>query len=137
MFLIDTNIISELKKPTPNAGLLKWFDEVSPKDLYLSVITLGEIRKGIEMKKRKDSNFKSEAYEEWLNHLIHVYKDRIIQIDKEVVNLWGIFMSISVSVPAIDGLIAASAKEHDLTLVTRNTKDFKHFPVNLYNPFND
>lgn len=136
MFLLDTNIVSELRKPNPNAGLMDWMEQTPSESLFLSVITLGEIQKGIDLKKAKDPNFKPERHEEWLFQLTRLYKDRILAIDMSVAHTWGKIMSLD-SQHAIDGLIAATAIVHRLSIVTRNTKDLQCWSLEIVNPFRD
>lgn len=136
MFLLDTNIVSELRKPKPNVGLMEWMQQTPSECLFLSVITLGEIQKGIDLKKAKDPNFKPQQHEEWLFQLTRMYKDRILPIDSMVAEAWGKTMAIDQR-HAIDGLIAATAIVHKLSVVTRNTNDFESWAVDLINPFSD
>lgn len=136
MFLLDTNIVSELRKPKPNVGLLDWMQQTPSEGLFLSVITLGEIQKGIDLKKAKDPEFKADRLEEWLFQLSRLYKDRILPIDINIAQTWGEIMAINQR-HAIDGLIAATAIVHRLSIVTRNEKDFLDWPVDIVNPFRD
>jgi predicted nucleic acid-binding protein len=134
-YLLDTNVISELVKPSPNKAVLKWIDTVDSRNLYLSVITIGEIRKGIagilDSKRQKKIS-------QWLeNELPDYFEDRIITIDIKIADIWGQIQSLKkgYTLPAIDGLIAATAKVHNLILVTRNKKDFNHAPIQIVNPW--
>lgn len=136
MFLLDTNIVSELRKPKPNAGLIEWVQQTPSECLFLSVITLGEIQKGIDLKKAKDPEFKADRHEEWLFQLTRLYKDRILPIDSAVTQAWGKIMAINQR-HAIDGLIAATAIVHKLSIVTRNTQDFQSWTIELVNPFSE
>lgn len=133
-YLIDTNVISELVKMKPKKSVIKWFDSVPNDELYLSVITLGEIRKGIETV--KDSH-KKEKLRVWLEHeLPSWFGDRIIPITKEVSDRWGrLHAEIHRPIPAIDSLIAATALHFDLALVTRNIKDFNYSAIEIINPW--
>lgn len=133
-YLIDTNVISELVKGKQNAKVVKWFESVSDQDLYLSALTIGEIRKGIE--KIQDSK-KKEKIRMWLDQELPSWFDnRILAIDKHVANKWGLIQSnASKTLPAIDSLIAATALHFDLILVTRNVKDFDYPGLEIVNPF--
>lgn len=133
-FLLDTNIISELRKKRPDASVLTWFDSVSGSDLYLSVLVLGEIRQGIERLKSREPK-RVASYEKWLDELRHEFADRVLPISDAVALEWGRMVGRSPGIPAIDGLLAATAKNHGLTLVTRNVVDVARTGVALLNPF--
>ncbi len=121
MYLLDTNVISETIKRSPNQKVLSWLSAIDINKFSLSVITLGEIRKGIE--KLSDLSQKQKIIQ-WLEtDLTRRFFGRFIPIDECVVEKWGLICSHN-SIPAIDGLIAASAMVHNHKLVTRNTKDF-------------
>ena len=131
-YLIDTNIISETIKTTPNKGVLKWFNSTPSYALFISVITIGEIRKGIEIV--KNDTKKSELVS-WLDFELRPwFGNNIISIDQSIAERWG-YISANTKVPAIDGLIAATAMVSNLTLVTRNTKDFIIPGLEVINPF--
>ena len=134
-YLLDTNVISELVKPTPNESLLKWLEGINSEKLYLSVITIGEIRKGISGIQNPQ---RQEKISQWLEIELPAYfEDRILNIDIKVADRWGQLQSKNKGyiLPAIDGLIAATACLYNLTLVTRNIKDFVHAPVKIINPW--
>lgn len=133
-YLIDTNVISELVKGKQNAKVVKWFESVSDQDLYLSALTIGEIRKGIE---KIQNSEKKEKIRMWLDQELPSWFDnRILAIDKHVANKWGLIQSnASKTLPAIDSLIAATALHFDLILVTRNVKDFDYPGLEIINPF--
>ena len=135
-YLLDTNIISELVKKKPNHAVLDWVDANDSENLYLSVITLGEIRKGI-------SGVQNQARQKEISHWLEVelpayFEARILAIDMNVADAWGKFQSQTKgrTLPAIDALIAATAYVNQLTLVTRNTKDFVDTPIEIVNPWN-
>jgi predicted nucleic acid-binding protein len=111
----------------------KWFRGHLKEAFYLSVITLGEIRRGIELKRRSDAD-RAARLEKDLEALIEEYADNILPVDDEVVDLWG-RLNCPESLPTTDSLIAATAMAHDLVVVTRNVKDFKRTPVTVVNPF--
>lgn len=133
-WLLDTNVVSELRRgPRANAGLAAWFDDQNPRDLYLSVLTIGEIRQGIEQLKNRKAEHATQL-DRWLTGLVQFYEDRLLYVDGDVAEEWGRLQAARRS-PAVDALIAATARVHDLNLVTRNTRDFAKLDVRLLNPF--
>lgn len=136
-YLLDTNIISELRKPLErrNQAVMQWFSEVDPQALFLSVLVVGEIRKGIELKRASDPR-QAMALETWLDRIVDDYADRILTVDLEVSLLWGRVQSIR-PFPVIDGLLAATAQAGGMKLVTRNVADLAGWPAAglLINPF--
>ena len=132
-FLLDTNVLSEARKPNGNPRVLAWLASVKASDLYLSVLVVGEIRNGIERLRRRDAR-QSVVYEDWLAKLRHSYSDRILPVTVEVAEEWG-RMNVPDPVPVIDGLLAATARVQGLTFVTRNTADLSRSGVRLLNPF--
>jgi tRNA(fMet)-specific endonuclease VapC len=136
-YLLDTNVFSELVVKQPNTRVIDWIDSVDPNSLYLSVITIGELRKGIE--KLPKSKRKTNLLE-WLNDQLQLrFRGRILAIDIDVMLAWGILMGqleqVGRPLPAMDSLIAASALHHNCSLVTRNEDDFKKTGVVLMNPW--
>lgn len=133
-YLLDTNVISELRKGQRcNPGVASWFAEVSSSEVYLSALTVGEIRKGIENLRPRDQG-RAEALDAWLQELLEVYSDRILLIDEAIADQWGRF-NVPDSLPVLDSLLAATASVHGLTLVTRNLKDVQRTGVGCLNPF--
>jgi hypothetical protein len=133
-FLVDTNVLSELRKGSRcDPGVLSWFSSLADDEIYLSALTLGEIRKGIESIRRRDE-VAAEALSRWLSSLIASYSDRVLPIDLPVAEEWG-RLNVPDPLPVIDGLLAATARVHGLTLATRNTKDVERTDVELLNPF--
>ena len=133
-FLIDTNIISEVRKGDDgDPGVSAWWNSVSEDDLWLSALVLGEIRKGLELVRDRDE-FKAEALEKWLDEVISSFGDRVIPIDTAIAEEWGRMTAIR-SVSVIDTLLAATAKVHGLTFVTRNVADVAELNVDVLNPF--
>jgi toxin FitB len=133
-FLLDTNVISELAKRRPSAAVMDWLQTVESVDLFLSVITLGEIRKGIE-RKRKADGLAADALEAWFATLVLRYRSRILSFDEESADRWGRIMAINPNLPVEDGQLAATALRHDLILVTRNLRHVEMTGVRLFNPF--
>jgi len=131
-YLLDTNVISELKRPKPNENVVNWFSEKEADSLYLSVLTLGEIRKGIE--KMTDGQRKN-ALLIWLEKDIPLWFDsRLLNIDVETADCWGKLQAqANRPLPAIDSLLAATAIRHDLCLVTRNVGDFDYPNLKISN----
>ena len=133
-FLFDTNIISELRKgPRCHPGVAHWFASLEDREIYLSVLVVGEIRKGIELIRRNDS-MPAARLDSWLQQVIHDYADRILPIDQTVAEEWG-RLNVPNPLPTIDGLLAATAKVYDLVLATRNVSDIQATGVNYVNPF--
>lgn len=138
-FLLDTNVISELLKPKSEPKVTTWVDATDEELLFLSVLTLGEIRKGVVLLPRSARRTSLEA---WLTKDLPLrFSDRILNIDQDVAHRWGQISALAsakgVNVPVIDGLLAATAIQHDLTLVTRNTRDVAATGVTLFNPWTD
>ncbi len=136
-FLLDTNVVSELVKPRPDPRVTGWIHALHEDLLYLSVLTLGEIRKGIASLGDAPRRVRLEA---WLNSDLEFrFAGRILPIDSSVADRWGRLAAIAVAakapLPVIDGLLAATALQHNLTLVTRNTKDVSNTGVPLFNPW--
>jgi toxin FitB len=136
-YLIDTCCISELVKKKPNPNVVKWFTDQDELSMYLSVITFGELRKGIE--KLSESKKKKEL-NRWVNEdLSRRFKNRVLNITLEEVNKWGEILATAEKngypLPAIDSIIAATAQVHDLSVVTRNTKDMEGSGVEVINPW--
>ena len=135
MYLLDTNILSELRKRSRcHPQVATWIQPVQPAELYVSVIALGEIRKGVELISKRDS-VAATKLDTWLSGLYMLYTDRILDVTAAVAEEWGRMNAVRPLVAA-DSLIAATAKAHDLTLVTRNVKDLHGVGVRLLNPFN-
>ncbi|HEX7245606.1 MAG TPA: type II toxin-antitoxin system VapC family toxin [Solirubrobacterales bacterium] len=133
-YLIDTNVISELRKGRrANQNVVAWFNELADEDVFLSVLTLGEIRKGIESIRRRDS-VAAGALESWLNRIADAHRDRILGIDRATAEEWG-RLNAPDPLPVIDGLLAAAAKVAGLTLATRNVADVRRAGVSCVNPF--
>ena len=136
-FLLDTNVISELVKPRPEANVTAWIEGIDESLLYLSVLTLGEIRRGIAVLPQSRRRTTLEA---WLDKDLRArFEDRILAIDQEVADRWGLLTAAArnsgIVIPVIDGLLAATALEHNLTLVTRDTGQIPSMGVTVFNPW--
>ena len=132
-YLLDTNVVSEARKPHADAGVRAWLAEVDDRELYVSVLVLGEIRQGIERLRPRDPE-RAQAYEAWLDTLRGAYADRIVPIDARTTDEWGRLNALR-PVPVVDGLMAATAKVRDWTLVTRNVADVRATGVRVLDPF--
>jgi predicted nucleic acid-binding protein len=132
-FLLDTNILSELRKPRPDPGVHTWFGTSHADDLYLSVLTVGEIRQGVERLQRRDPA-QARAYLRWLETLKRDFAARVLPVTTAVAEEWG-RLNARRSLPVIDGLLAATALVHRLTLVTRNVADVERTGAEVLNPF--
>ena len=131
MYLVDTDIVSEARRGTPQA--IAWLRSVDPAGVYLSTLTLGEIMRGIALKQKSDPTAAAHLTE-WLRKLRHDHGDRILPVTDRIAVEWGRIAAIRPR-GAIDGLIAATAIVHDLILVTRNVKDFQDTGASLINPW--
>lgn len=133
-YLIDTNVLSELRRKSPDPGVVAWFSQRPPATLHLSVLTLGEIRKGIE---GVGDEVRKQSLIDWLEtDLLTFFTGRILDVNGAVADRWGrLVAAAGRPLPTIDSLLAATALEHDLVLVTRNTKDFAGLPVEVFNPW--
>ncbi len=135
MFLLDTVVLSELRKPLRqrNHNLVHWIERVSSQDLFLSVVTVGEIERGIERQRQLDPSF-AERLALWLDAVLRTYEGRILPVDISVARRWG-RLSQRVGNMGLDLAVAATALEHGLTVATRNISDFEPTGVSVLNPF--
>jgi predicted nucleic acid-binding protein len=135
-FLLDTNVVSELRKRERcDKGVAAWMASVDSESLFLSVLVLGEIRRGIERIRRRDAAA-AEALEHWLHRLVAGHAEQILPVDRAVAETWG-RLDAAGSLPTVDGLLAATALVHGLTLVSRNLRDFARTGVDCLNPFSE
>lgn len=137
MYLIDTNVVSELRKRgRADRGVVEFFDKASAlgEVLYLSVISVGELRRGIELIRYRGDAVQAQALEAWLADLLQDFSDRVLPFDADAAQTWG-RLRVPNAQHEIDKQIAAIAWVHDLTVVTRNTSDFAGTGVRLLNPF--
>ena len=133
-WLVDTNIISEVRKGARcHLAVAAWWSSVEDRDLFLSTLTIGEIRKGVETIRARDPD-KARALETWLQAIMQAFGPRILGIDAAVAESWGRISAIR-SVPVVDALLAATASAHGLVLVTRNATDVAGLGVCVLNPF--
>ncbi len=131
-YLLDTNVVSELRKPRPHGAVVEWIREVPEDSLRLSVVTVGEIQAGIERTRELDAT-KADELESWLEDLAAT--SHVIEIDASIMRKWAKLMHRRPDHHLEDALIAATALVHDLTVATRNVADFKALGVRLVNPF--
>ena len=138
-FLLDTNVISELMKPRPNRRVEAWVGGTAEELLHLSVITIGEVRKGIDL---LDDEPKRAALQSWLDHDLRVrFAGRLLPFDDGVAERWGHIEALAkrrrLTLPTVDAQLAATALHHGLTFVTRNTADIRPTGVPAFNPWSD
>lgn len=132
MYLLDTNIISELRRPRPHGALLAWLREISDADIHLSAVTIGELQAGVEVTREQDST-KAAAIEAWLEQVAQTYN--VLAMDAGTFRAWARLMHRRSDDLIEDAMIAATAIVHDLTVVTRNVRDFDRLGVRTLNPF--
>ncbi len=132
-FLIDTDVLSELRKTKRDPSVVSWLESVPSSELWLSVVTVGEIEKGIAVQRRRDPPF-AESLHEWLETILRLYEDRVIPVDTEIARRWG-RLSGELGHDGADLLIAATAIENGLRVATRNTRHFEPTGAPVFNPF--
>lgn len=132
MFLLDTNIVSELRKPHPHGAVIAWLQSVDDTQLFLSAVTIGEIQAGIELTREQDTA-KAAEIEAWLELVANAYN--ILPMDAAIFRCWARLMHRQSDTLYEDAMIAATAQVHGLTVVTRNVADFKALGVDVFNPF--
>jgi len=131
-FLLDTNVVSELRRPRPHGGVLAWLSGIDDARLHVSAVTLGEIQAGIELTREHDAAKASEL-EAWLDQVAATWN--VLPMDAPAFRHWAQFMHRRSDTLYEDAMIAATARLHGLTVVTRNTSDYRSFGVPLFNPF--
>ncbi|HVZ45682.1 MAG TPA: type II toxin-antitoxin system VapC family toxin [Ramlibacter sp.] len=132
MYLLDTNVVSELRKPKPHGGVLQWMRDASDTELHISAVTIGEIQAGIELTREHDEA-KAAELERWLELVAGSFN--VVAMDAAAFRVWARFMHRASNTLYEDAMIAATAKVHKFTVVTRNVTDFKDFGVKVLNPF--
>jgi toxin FitB len=136
-YILDTNVISEAINKQPNPQVMNWLKVMDTQKLYLSVVTVGEIKKGVE---KLAQSHRKETIKDWFEHeLLIKFDGRVLALDLPVILVWGELVGEleqkGRKLPALDSLIAATAKYYDYTLVTRNEKDFAGIDIPIFNPF--
>ena len=132
MYLLDTNVVSELRKPRPHGGVLAWLQTVDDRALHLSAVTLGEIQAGIELTREQDPA-KAEEIEAWADNVAAAWN--VLPMDAAAFRAWAKLMHRRSDTLVEDAMIAATARVHGLQVVTRNVRDFKDFDVEVLNPY--
>lgn len=133
-YLVDTNVLSELRRKQPDGNVVWWLEQRPATTLFLSALTMGELRKGIELMPESE---RKRSYLDWLEvELPRFFSGRVLAIDEPVADCWGrLVAQAGRALPAIDSLLAATALAHGLTLVTRNERDFQHPGLDVINPW--
>ena len=131
-YLLDTNVVSEFRKPKPHGAVLQWIQDVSNAELCISAVTIGEIQAGIELTRAQDKP-KADELEQWLDLVSGSFN--VVPMDAATFRVWARLMHRASDTLYEDAMIAATAKVHKLNVVTRNVADFKPFGVNVLNPF--
>lgn len=132
-YLLDTDVVSEPRKPRPSAAVLRWLAQVPIDELALSVMTIGELRKGAEQVRPRDAD-RASTFDLWIAGAVAQFHGRILAVDSDVAEAWG-RLEATQPRPKVDGLIAATALVHGMTVATRNVRDFERMGVQTYNPF--
>jgi predicted nucleic acid-binding protein len=132
MYLLDTNVVSELRKPKPHGAVVQWIEAAADSDLHISAVTIGEIQAGIELTREQDGTKASEL-ETWLAQVAQTFN--VLVMDARTFREWARLMHRTSDTLYEDAMIAATARVHALTVVTRNVVDFRRFEVDVLNPF--
>src|SRR5262245_42742056 len=132
MYLLDTNVVSELRRQRPHGGVLAWLEGTADAKLHLSAVTIGEIQAGIEITREQQKD-KADEIEAWLNQVAQTFN--VLDMDARAFRVWARLMHRRSDTVIEDAMIAATAVVHDLTVVTRNVRDFKDLGVPTFNPF--
>lgn len=132
-FLLDTVTLSEAGKRRPNPAVVSWYGSVDDDALYVSVLTIGEIRRGIAARRRRDAHY-ANRLSRWLAVQRTTFADRVLPVDERIADCWG-DLNPAETLPTVDGLLAATAIVHGLTVATRNVRDFARTGVPILNPW--
>ncbi len=132
MYLVDTNVISELRRIKPHGAVVEWLRQTANDQLFVAAVTIGEIQSGIEITRETDPSRATEL-ESWLQQISLSYN--VLPMDAEAFRIWGRLMHKCQDHLAGDAMLAATAKQHGLIIVTQNAKDFEQFGVQILNPF--
>jgi toxin FitB len=132
MYLLDTNIISELRRPKPHANLIAWLSGIAPDQVFISAVTLGELQAGVENTRQQDSG-RAEIIESWVDSVAASYN--VLPMGGDAFRCWGKLMHAKPADLIADAMIAATAAVHNLTVVTRNLRDFERLGVPAFDPF--
>ena len=132
-YLLDTNILSELRKERCDAGVRQWFEHADTEELFVSVLVLGELRRGVERIRPRDQT-QAQALERWLHWVSTEFADRMLPVDEKVADHWG-RLGVRQPIPVLDALLAATAITHDLAMVSRDRDGFRNTGLHIVNPF--
>lgn len=132
MFLLDTNVISELRKPKPHGAVLAWFDSIAEHDIHIPAVAIAELQDGVELTRRQNPQ-KAAEIERWIDRIQLSFA--VLPMDGAMFREWARMMAGKSDDLAADGMIAVTARMHRLIVATRNVKDFKNFNVQVFNPF--
>lgn len=132
MFLLDTNVVSELRRPTPHGGVVAWVESVVDRDLHLAAVTLGELQAGVEITREQDAA-KAAEIAAWIDLVESTWN--VLPMDGRIFRVWARLMHRQSDQLVEDAMIAATALAHGLVVVTRNVRDFRPFGVELFDPF--
>jgi predicted nucleic acid-binding protein len=132
-YLLDTNVVSEGRRSRPDPNVVAWMSSVPRDSLFVSVLVIGELRRGVDLLYRRD-NQQGRALERWYQGILTAYADRILPVTYDIADEWG-RMNVPDRLPAVDGLMAATARIHRLTFVTRDVGRLAQYGVDVLNPF--
>ncbi len=133
-YLLDTNVVSELRRPRCDVNVRRWVASVDDSSLHISVIVIGELRAGVELLRRRDP-IQAEGFDDWLAKVLTDFGSRVLPVDRAIADRWGVIDGTLGPLPTSDALIAATALTHDLTVATRNVRDFERTGVPVVNPW--